>query len=112
MTPSVLTSTEKQEALKRLAKKRQQTRIEGYFFLHEFAGGIYECDHVSPWSKTSNVDAWIMVVGQDWASEDQLRGPVNYDRVRLGYDPRVETNKNVQGLLKRHFLKKFSDVYA
>lgn len=53
-----------------------------------------------------------MVVGQDWASEDRLRGDVNDDRVRLGYDPHVRTNKNVQRLLNTYFQQKFSDVYA
>jgi hypothetical protein len=62
----MLTSAQKQKALKQLAKKRQQTHPSvlfgeghGYCCVGEFAGGIYEChDHVSPWSKSAqNVNA-------------------------------------------------------
>jgi uracil-DNA glycosylase len=118
-TRSRLTSAQKQKALKRLAKKRQQTDPnvlfgKQYYCVGEFAGGIYDCDdHVSPWSKSAqNVDATIMVVGQDWSSEDRLREPINYHRVEHGYDPDVVTNKNLQRLLKEHLGKQFSDVYA
>jgi restriction system protein len=53
-----------------------------------------------------------MVVGQDWASEDRLRGPINSDRIELGYDLKIRTNINLQGLLWRHFNLKFRDIYA
>jgi hypothetical protein len=53
-------------------KRRRRTRPDALFgapysCLGDFAGGIYDCDdHVSPWSKSAqNVDATIMVVGQD-----------------------------------------------
>jgi hypothetical protein len=103
----------KESRLNRLAMTRQQTRLRGYFCLHEFAGGKYECPYVSPWSKFAHdVGASIMIVGQDWASEGRLRGPVNYDRVRLGYDPDIPTNINLQDLLRRHFGMAWADVYA
>jgi len=53
-----------------------------------------------------------MIVGQDWTSEEQLRGPVNDHSVMHGYDPDAVTNINLQRLLKEHLGKEFSDVYA
>jgi len=63
----------KTEALIELAKLRQSTRLEGYLGIGDFHDGLFECDHVSPLTKSgSNADAVVMVVGQDWASADFL----------------------------------------
>jgi hypothetical protein len=52
--------------LRQLARKRQDTRWEGYKPLVECHGGKYECDLVSPYTKsTGNVDAEVMVMLQD-----------------------------------------------
>jgi uracil-DNA glycosylase len=115
----MLTSSQKRNALRSLAQKRQQTRPkilfgEHYFCLGEFGGGIYEChDHVSPWSKSAqNVNATIMVVGQDWSSQKHLSGPINPVHARLGYNPDIPTNINLRRLLKTHLQQDFSEVYA
>jgi hypothetical protein len=63
----------KTEALLQLARLRQSTRFDGYASIGDFHNGIFECEHVSPWTKSGcNVDAEIMIVGQDWSSSDAL----------------------------------------
>jgi restriction system protein len=53
-----------------------------------------------------------MLIGQDWASADYLNGPIRPYLIQLGYDPNLATNKNLHGLLSRHFLMPFSSTYA
>jgi restriction system protein len=95
----------KVEALLKLARLRQSTRRNGYDCIGAFHDGLFECDHVSPWTKSGhNVDAEIMVVGQDWSSQDVLaRDPPDLEVARLGFDARFPTNANLDDLLKRHF---------
>ncbi len=95
----------KSEALLELARLRQSTRLDGYACIGDFHGGIFECDHVSPYTKSgNNVDAEIMVVGQDWSSADRLSvEPPDVRSAELGYTPNLPTNKNLDDLLKRHF---------
>ena len=63
----------KKAKLLKLAKRRQETRLENYVCIGDFHDGVYECDHVSPITKTAgNVNADIMVVLQDWAGKDAL----------------------------------------
>ena len=95
----------KPEALLDLARLRQSTRFDGYACIGDFHGGIFECDHVSPYTKSgNNVDAEIMVVGQDWSSTDRLsREPPDMQSAELGYTPNLPTNKNLDDLLMRHF---------
>lgn len=79
----------------------------------DFHGGVYDCDHVSPWTKSAdNPDAEVMIVGQDWASIEMLSGPIHPERVRLGYDPERSTNQNLQRLLRDHFSLAFGKTYA
>lgn len=85
-------SPTKAAALLQLARKRQSSHLDDYACIGDFHDGIYECDHVSPWTKSGcNLDAEVMVVGQDWSSADVLEGNGRPDpvRARLGYDPRV-----------------------
>ena len=95
----------KNEALLRLARLRQSFRLDGYAAIGDFHDGIFECDHVSPWTKSGgNVDAEIMVVGQDWSSSDALaKGPPSLARAKLGFNPLLLTNTNLDDLLQRHF---------
>lgn len=88
-----------------LAKLRQSMRLDGYACIGDFHDGIFECDHVSPYTKSgNNVDAKIMVVGQDWSSTDKLgKIPPDQDSAELGYAPRLITNINLDDLLMRHF---------
>ena len=42
-------------------RMRQSFRLDGYAYIGDFHGGIFECDHVSPWTKSGcNVDAEIV----------------------------------------------------
>jgi hypothetical protein len=57
---------DKQDALLALAKLRQGTRWPGYNCIGDYHAGAYECDLVSPYTKSAgNVDAEIMVMLQD-----------------------------------------------
>jgi hypothetical protein len=77
----------KQRKLKLLARKRQRSRWKGYHCLGDYHGGIYECDHVSPYTKSAgNVDSEIMVMLQDWSSDAALRQKaIHHDCVCCGY---------------------------
>ena len=63
---------DKQSSLLRLARMRQSTRWPAYKCVGDYRGGVYECDFVSPYTKAGNVDAEIMVMLQDWSSDDSL----------------------------------------
>ena len=65
----------KKSRLLALAKKRQQAKREGYKNIGDYHSGRYECDFVSPYTKTaSNVDSPLLIMLQDWASDDFLSG--------------------------------------
>jgi uracil-DNA glycosylase len=103
---------EKCEKLFELGKRRQQHCWDGYHALAEYHQGVYECEWVSPYTKTAgNVDATILVLLQDWSSDDAMRGPVD-ESVRLGYTPGTPTNRNLIALLQRTFGLRLEDVYA
>lgn len=103
----------KAKALLALAKKRKATRLDGYHCIGEFHGGIFECNHVSPWTKSGrNVDADVMIVGQDWSSYDVLASePPNREVARLGFDRTFPTNSNLDDLLQRYFGLSRGDCY-
>lgn len=103
----------KKEALLALAKKRQVTIREGYKNIGDFQNGIYECEYVSPYTKSAcNVDASVMVMLQDWVGVDKLSGPVIEDAVQLGHIPSLPTNKRLKELLDRYFGISLSETYA
>jgi hypothetical protein len=106
-------SMDKHALLLDLAKHRQATRWDGYGCLGDYQQGAYECDEVSPYSKTArHYDANIFVMLQDWASADQLLGPLDYDAVRLGYTRNQATNKNLEKLLPGTLNLPLEDVYG
>jgi hypothetical protein len=108
-------STYKQQVLSKLAQKRQLTRWDGYLCIADLHGGAYECDHVSPYTKSaSNMDADVMLVLQDWASSEyfERHDGVISDLVELGYDSSVDTNNNLKRLLKTHLNLDLQDTYA
>jgi uracil-DNA glycosylase len=103
----------KQSLLAALALKRQSTHRPGYKNLHELAGGAYECQFVSPYSKTAgNVDSDLFVFLQDLSSEEQFSGAQDQDTINLGYTPSVKTNTNLIRLLSVHFNRSLADIYA
>ncbi len=105
------TDQAKSKALLQLACKRQSARLDGYACIGDFHDGAYECDHVSPLTKSGcNLDAKVMVVGQDWASEDALARP-NPVRAQLGYNPQNPTNQNLDRRLCEHLGLVRADCY-
>lgn len=103
----------KQDRLHELARKRQCARWTGYDCIGDFHHGVYECEFVSPYTKSAgNPDARIMILLQDWASADRLLGPIDADAQDLGYSPSLDTNRNLMDLLYAHFGVALHDVYA
>lgn len=96
-----------------LATRRRAARWPPYNSLADYHGGIYECDFVSPYTHSAgNMDAKVVVMLQDWASDEVLRGEVLEERVRLGHDPSRVTNRRLKELLQRHFGVGLAEVYA
>ena len=58
------------------------------------------------------MDAELMVLLQDWASDDVLSGPVLPERLTLGHDPGRRTNQRLRELLRQHFGFELKEVYA
>jgi hypothetical protein len=102
----------KERKLRLLAKKRQRSRWKGYYCLGDYHDGIYECDHVSPYTKSAgNVDSEIMVMLQDWSSEAALgQRAIHHDCVCCGYGKKVRTNQKLIELLKRYFAVDLKDI--
>ncbi|BBU68418.1 uracil-DNA glycosylase family protein [Fluviibacter phosphoraccumulans] len=104
------------EQLRKLGEMRrtdnQQELTKKYKQIGDFHGG--KCDSwncVSPWNKAAgNYDSPIMVIGQDWISEDAAESSLK--SFELGCDPENRTNKTLHKLLLEHFGLKFSDIYG
>jgi len=108
---------DKAAALRELAKRRQACKLEGYTKPYNQIGdyhrGVYECDHVSPYTKSAcNLDANVMVFLQDWSCDESLRGPVKPERISLGYTPTKRTNVTLIEHLGHHLELRLSDTYA
>ena len=103
----------KQSQLLALAKLRQRTRYPGYKCIGDYHAGAYECDLVSPYTKTAgNIDAEIMVMLQDWASDGALSKQLHEPSVKLGHDPSLPTNRNLSRLLNTTFGLTLQNVYG
>ncbi len=99
--------------LQNLARKRQKTIREGYKNIGDFHNGIYECNFVSPYTKSAGkVNASIMIMLQDWLGVDKLSGPIIQDAIDLGHLPSLPTNKRLKELLAHHLNLSLSDTYA
>ncbi|MBU3656340.1 MAG: hypothetical protein FGM23_08320 [Alphaproteobacteria bacterium] len=104
----------KLDRIRDLSYKRRQDRLEGFLNVSDFHDGRYDThDFVSPYSKTAcNLDADVMLIGQDWSSEDRLNKGYSEVIAKLGYDPTIPTNKNLKKLLKEFLNLDFGDCYA
>jgi len=51
-----------------LVEERKTCRVcEGLINPSDCAGGVYDSEHIGPWSRwQGNLDSELMVVGQDW----------------------------------------------
>src|SRR5262245_56299796 len=106
-------SVDKRSRLIALGRKRQSTRWPVYRNIGDYHAGLYECDFVSPYSKSaSNVDASLMVLLQDWSCDERLKGSRDYDAATFGYTPSLWTNVNLIELLKRHFGLELADIFG
>ena len=102
-----------QTLLLELAYKRQKNTPEGYKNIGDYHDGVYECDHVSPYTKSAgNIDAKYFILLQDWCSDKMLRGSISQDLVVYGYETILQTNKNLHALIKKHLKVKLSDTFA
>jgi len=103
----------KQSELLALTKLRQSTRYPGYKCIGDYHSGAYESDFVSPYTKTAgNVDAEIMVMLQDWASDGVLSKKLHEPSVSWGHEPSLPTNRNLIRLLNENFGLHLQDVYG
>ena len=103
----------KASLLRKLARVRQKTRWPRYACIGDYHDGKYECDFVSPYTRSaSNLDALLMILLQDWASDEVLSGPFLKERGTLGHDPNRLTNRRLQELLREHFAIALKDTYA
>jgi len=104
---------EKQIELAKLANRRKEARWPRYCNLADYHCGVFECEFVSPYTKSAgNVDSPIFVLLQDWVSDEYLRAPINADTLRLGYTPDMATNRNLESRLSQHFRRSIRDVYG
>lgn len=104
---------DKQSRLLELAKVRMVTRWPGYTSIADYHDGIYECDFVSPFTKTAgNSDACVFVLLQDWSSDEELSSGLDDVTVSLGYDPTQPTSRNLTRLLKVTFGIALANVYG
>jgi uracil-DNA glycosylase len=105
----------KESQLLALARARQKCEWAGcrYKRIGDYCDGKYECNFVSPYTRSAcNVDADLMVLLQDWASDEVLSGDFLESRCTLGHDPKRWTNKHLKNLLEKHFKVRFEDIYA
>ena len=109
-------ANQKHVEIKRIVVRRKTARWDKYCNFVDFRNGIYECNHVSPYSHgAQNVNAKVMLVLQDWGSIDYLKNLCDKDQEslsQLGRDPKLFTNKNITDLLNRHFHLNLADTYA
>ncbi len=110
------TDNQKCKELLKLTKKRQNTRLKGYNNIGDYYNGIFECKHVSPYSKSAhNIDADIMIMAQDWSSDNKLLKADTEERaemVNLGYTKELPTNKCLITCIKKYFNTEFKNTYA
>jgi restriction system protein len=107
----------KNSALLQLARTRQKDTLDGYSrdYFH-FKDFDCDCDHVVPWTISAcNVDADLMLIAQDWASEDFLNGVTEAQRQTqraFGQFPELPTNQKIKALLAEHMSISFGETYA
>ena len=107
------TSPTKHARLLELAMKRKSARRPPHRGIGEYHNGYYECDHVSPYTKSAgNVNADVFVMLQDWSSDSWLKTHRDAEVRRLGLARSLPTNKWLERLLCKHLGKSLADVYA
>ena len=68
---------------------------------------------MSPYTKTADeVDAEVMVLLQDWSSDEELSRGLDENTQHLGYTPTQPTSLKLEELLKKWFDLSLSDIYG
>lgn len=120
-TAIVGSDSDKRAQLRALAKLRSRptagTRRDGfsqdYRRIEELCPWLGDCAWVSPLAITAkNVHSDLMIIGQDWAGERYLTRRGDPDRLRSGYDAKLQTNITLASLLKEAFTREFDQVFA
>ncbi len=113
LTASQRDSGMKAERLLNLARLRQQTRWSGHQNIGDYHGGRYECDYVSPYTKSaSNIDCSTIIMLQDWASDGFLGGDFCQQTADHGRTPTRPTNVRLDSLVLRFLGFPVSNTYA
>ena len=105
----------KLDEIRKLSNQRRNDRLDGYLSVSDFYGGRYDTsDFVSPYTKSAcNLDADVMLIAQDWSSEQSLLSFGYSEELALkGYSPQLPTNKRLQALLTNKLGIKFNQTYA
>ena len=99
-----LSRLEKEKKLHALVKKRRENIPLGYKGIGQYRNGIYECNYVSPYTKSAdNINADIMFILQDWSSDECLQCAPTPSELDFGYSPDLPTNINLKNLLEKYF---------
>lgn len=103
----------KSERLLALSKKRKAKTYEGYSAIGDYNNGVWECDYVSPYSISAhNEDTDILIILQDWCSEESFGKEVCQETLKYGYTPSVKTNVNLKKLLFEHINVTLDQTYS
>ena len=85
-------------------------RVQGYWRLPQRRLRMSVC--LAVYEDRRKLDADIMVVLQDWTSDEDLRRAVDSDAVTYGYTRGLHTNRNLVRLLEEHFDTALTDIYG
>lgn len=104
---------EPEAQLRKLAQRRASSTPEDCHNLAEFHNGAYECEYVSPYTKSAHCkNSGVLIFLQDWISADRLAGDLIPEAVELGRIPSLPTNRNLDRLLEAGLGLKVSQTYA
>jgi restriction system protein len=95
--------------------REKNRRWDSYKDISEYQKGCFDFNGcVSPWTKSArNLNANFMLVAQDWASDDYIKGLRVSDPISsLGYNPELRSNKTIQKYLFRFLGISFEETYA
>jgi len=105
--------SDKATLLSKLTEKRKNTCYEGYTSIGDYHDGVYECDFVSPYTKSAgNTNSDIMIILQDWCSEAFLLKKICSETLKYGYDPSIRTNIKLKELLLEHLEITLAETYG
>ncbi|EOB1205625.1 TPA: hypothetical protein ACX6RS_001182 [Photobacterium damselae] len=103
----------KHQQLIRLAQKRRCLTPNGFNSITDYHHGAYDCDYVSPYSKyAGNLNASVMLILQDWCSDDFLSQPLNRNLIHYGIEPSFPTTRNLEQYLQRYFQLSVAQTYG